>query len=1777
MNAYAPFLDRLRSGEPSMQRHAVAALFEKLRSAPPHLGLSSDAGKEAIGRCLLSTSASVADQAVRELCLLVKNGRMDPHLAFQELLAALEGCPPRFVSVFVKGIGFLCRLAFRSGPWWRDDSPETHPFIKVLSCRNETQSEIMQQVILFVSEHLHERVSDTALFVRPFIMFTLLEDHFSVKSTFARQLVSCISSLSCSILPQGISLFKILVECMGYIYWKNLEYASEVQVAGAELLERLLSCCASCGGEYAEIEVLIVLSKRLLLLQRNHGLRYMQTFSSAIAFLFFILTKAEFEHEQLAILNLLIMLLDWRHESESDKTNDNSFSLREELLFIFPAIHLMASPAKSIKAAASELLGKLEMLIKNLLGSTNRLSVSNKRLPHIRTTEYLPQNLLQHLFLQDLCSSENTYCLSVGPRAKFKGFGSCDMPNMWLAELRDHIAVAVEKSKSVAFSQPSSYLMTGIPFLLGAVVSVLIMHQNLQLSAIDTLASIARMDQRLGLSLLLVVLFYSRIICIEKKQSPEILLKLLTVFASMGSHSAVSPLIVETISPMLCKDVNPYVRLLYQAWEVSNSNSVFEHLQGALHASTFLQFSCESDVCISIAACIRDVCKRNPDTGVDLILSVSACIESHSPTIQALGLESLGFLCEADVVDFYTAWVVIMEHILNYSQVPIVANSLATLLQWGAMDANAYTERSTQVLLILWELASPVHIGHELEWLRPRATAFKSLSQYEVNLVQQAIPNFKDSILSWVTSESDAEVLKAMEGLTVKLISSEHMTRRRFLKGKKINVSKIDKILDVLPRDLVKLRTLYEGFMLEIADSLQLSRNIFLAILSLQSWQSFMLRWMRKAVVILGQKELPNISDKSFNKFADDVLKDICEMSNGSVPRQDENMALAIGALGSILPPSAHAVTSSASRFLLGWLYQFEHESRQWTSAISLGILSSLLHVTDSKTKLEIGAGLFEVMHNSKSPLVKGACGLGLGLMCQGLLKRPGDDEGFIAEEGSLKLMEVELLGKLVRGLSTMIVQMCDLSSDSLERLCNFIPRSAVHGLKVHEATSLGTETYDSSLEDTWGIAGLAMGLGYSVIALHRDGSVDAMSDVKNMIMSWIPHDTHMKGSSRPSAADRMIKASLCTGACLVIPVILSVFQNAELLEGNEEIEFIINSYHCVISQLLDLKSFGAAEQSLLMASCAGGGGLISGILHEGVFSLKLETIKSLMNLMKDTYTGAYPSLVCLGGMIGIVNAMGAAAGLLGQAFHPLQKIYQAKESSSIGVPLLASPLSESLCTPLVQEIFLVVQDPKDQKLQNHSAWALSLLRHKLMSKDLDTGYGFSVQSNLPSQNFAEDSIVLRLSLWLMNLDFSKDCTSTTIQTISTVLRCLGQTPRLPPLDWGAIARRCMQFPICKNQPCEQDVDGTTLKEECLHFLFVHAEHDTSLLCLLDETADLPRFQLLQLPLQCILLAHLMDMIKIFSSSRMHKLWHDMIEYFTSSVSPYLVYHIHQKSILRMSFWKGLNECFTATIDDLSHSSVNLENIMHLLFGLLPEIPYGKVPELVSYAFDQEWSEAIKCLAKAHKGQTMALLQLKKMHPQQGQSSLPEIAKKFIARARLTVLDQLPVSEMGILKSAWFMLLEAAAALDHAALDDKRKWLHDAVEIIYMCRHPSAALQFLGLLSSCWSEYAPILVLNPISVLSNLPATLPSLLSSPTWNSMAAAIVEQLWASTERLHNLVAMSKHKGDDAYNPGDTRIGKNGNDSFLVQVLHETCFNLRVYLPFEKQLKLAKMKIT
>lgn len=74
--------------------------------------------------------------------------------------------------------------------------------------------------------------------------------------------------------------------------------------------------------------------------------------------------------------------------------------LCEELLYIFPAISLLSSPSKSVKAAAACLLSTVDRLVSDLLNVPRKTVVSNHKFLHINKPKSIPFRLLHHLWLQ---------------------------------------------------------------------------------------------------------------------------------------------------------------------------------------------------------------------------------------------------------------------------------------------------------------------------------------------------------------------------------------------------------------------------------------------------------------------------------------------------------------------------------------------------------------------------------------------------------------------------------------------------------------------------------------------------------------------------------------------------------------------------------------------------------------------------------------------------------------------------------------------------------------------------------------------------------------------------------------------------------------------------------------------------------------------------------------------------------------------------------------------------------------------------------------------------------------------------------------------------------------------------------------------------------------------------------------------------------------------------------------------------------------------------------
>ncbi|CAN1347173.1 Protein RST1 [Linum perenne] len=224
MDAYAPLLEKTKVPQPSLQKFAVVSIFSKLRTAPNHLDADSEPGREAISNCLQSRSPAVVDQAVRELCRLVCDSKLDLSRGMIELQSALEGTENKFVALFVKGLMFLVRLGFdRSHGSWRFTSSENHPLVKILLCRSEVQPELVLQVLMFMANDRGLGMIDACEFLRPLLNFSVLNSVSLIKPALSEELVlmfpvlNLMSSTSKSVKAAASGLIGVVENCLVHL------------------------------------------------------------------------------------------------------------------------------------------------------------------------------------------------------------------------------------------------------------------------------------------------------------------------------------------------------------------------------------------------------------------------------------------------------------------------------------------------------------------------------------------------------------------------------------------------------------------------------------------------------------------------------------------------------------------------------------------------------------------------------------------------------------------------------------------------------------------------------------------------------------------------------------------------------------------------------------------------------------------------------------------------------------------------------------------------------------------------------------------------------------------------------------------------------------------------------------------------------------------------------------------------------------------------------------------------------------------------------------------------------------------------------------------------------------------------------------------------------------------------------------------------------------------------------------------------------------------------
>lgn len=378
-------------------------------------------------------------------------------------------------------------------------------------------------------------------FLRPLLNVSIIKLLVteSSSSSFAMQLVSSMVSFCCSFPHESVPVFKLLIECLKYLPHESSEdyrklifvieqmveayivvlkslageksLITEAQLCAVEFLETILSL-STClqwhpGGHEPVCEPL----RRLLSVQKDLGLPWVPGLSSTIVSLFTIIVQSELEHEQISILKLLLLILKWKHDNDA-AISGTKFSLFEETLFLLPVVSLMSSPSKSVKGLGTDLLFLLEKLLVKMFVASKDEPIIEGGVHYLSTPGIIVLRLLRYLWYQDGESSSRTSLLKLALKGLNQSEIMLDRPTSWVSHLRGFcLSIVDQRKSSLPLSHFQEVFLNEMPLLLSAVLNVLLIHPSIGAAAVDSLSSIAIMDPKLGVALLLAIMFYSNI------------------------------------------------------------------------------------------------------------------------------------------------------------------------------------------------------------------------------------------------------------------------------------------------------------------------------------------------------------------------------------------------------------------------------------------------------------------------------------------------------------------------------------------------------------------------------------------------------------------------------------------------------------------------------------------------------------------------------------------------------------------------------------------------------------------------------------------------------------------------------------------------------------------------------------------------------------------------------------------------------------------------------------------------------------------------------------------------------------------------------------------------------------------------------------------------------------------------------------------------------------------------------------------------------------------
>eukprot|EP01080_Neovahlkampfia_damariscottae_P004006 gene4006-7262_t len=252
--------------------------------------------------------------------------------------------------------------------------------------------------------------------------------------------------------------------------------------------------------------------------------------------------------------------------------------------------------------------------------------------------------------------------------------------------------------------------------------------------------------------------------------------------------------------------------------------------------------SMELETRMSLAQVLKKVCEKSPNKGLELLSPLSTILttETH-PTILVLGMQAMGFLCKADLLDFYLAWFrLVSKHILvQAKKSSLVLSEMCKLFEYGVeyfvssteLDFDYESENMEELKILISVLLDQINHKEELV----RISAYETLSKYSLNalifsiseeeqqetgeeaeeeeieidiftqmeIYKELVMEFTDILMPSILQEKSPKVLTAAKDLISKIMNFElQKPLGTYVSKEKSYIKELD-LLHNLPRFIV--------------------------------------------------------------------------------------------------------------------------------------------------------------------------------------------------------------------------------------------------------------------------------------------------------------------------------------------------------------------------------------------------------------------------------------------------------------------------------------------------------------------------------------------------------------------------------------------------------------------------------------------------------------------------------------------------------------------------------------------------------------------------------------------------------------------------------------------------------------------------------------------------------------------------------------------------------------------------------------------------------------